>query len=693
MKIYDIQTDLSEDIDITNSEKSEIVQTKEKLKQSSDIFFKKMTKISLKNPRIIYMIDNATKNFDSLWKNISYQDIFLAHKNHIDFWKNLSIHIFQWTKNILTSIKKNYSHKKYALYIIIALICVYTDKLLVEHFVNKWYTTLISIKEAQNEKEVQKKLNDAKFDFIIWDFLYTPFKILPGSTIKTWTHVIEWWKELARFGDESMKLYSLLKIFFDQKWIENVSVTHLIENLYPHLSDLENILYDAYAHFWSIDSLGSHERDIILKKNTKRLETILLYIHTLNINSAEIVAALWKEDIKKYMVVFQNNDEIRPTGGFMWSTGLVSIYQWKIIDFEPSDIYAYEWDINKTYTDKIPAPEGLNKITPTFWLRDANYFLDIARSSETIRDFLKYADVQIDGVVYINQNIVRDILRILGWVEFLNHTETITADNFSPLISTIVEAKLSQKWSLGTPKQVLFDFQKEFFKALKEQKKYGAYIKTILEHIQSRDIFIYSFHPEMEKILKKLHITWFNHYSDTLDFSYPVMSSLSGNKSDRYIDTSYSKQVIPWDNCSIDTHLTITRRHLFNKTDEKELSDIFARYAIRDTETMMTIQWKSQNHQYIRILLPPHAIIEKQAGMLIEKHKYFQVVSFYTRTEITQTTENTIQYTLPNKTCRPYQYILYKQPGISEYAMNFSEWKNNFEIVWIKQNFIYNIEY
>ena len=82
MKIYDIQHDLPEEIDITPTNPSKGMYTEGKLSRPTDIFFRKIKKISLKKSRIIYIMDNATKNFDSVIKNSIYQDIFLVHKNH-----------------------------------------------------------------------------------------------------------------------------------------------------------------------------------------------------------------------------------------------------------------------------------------------------------------------------------------------------------------------------------------------------------------------------------------------------------------------------------------------------------------------------------------------------------------------------------------------------------------------------------
>jgi hypothetical protein len=81
---------------------------------------------------------------------------------------------------------------------------------------------------------------------------------------------------------------------------------------------------------------------------------------------------------------------------------------------------------------------------------------------------------------------------------------TIDGNNFSSVISTLVEAKTFKEGTLGSPKQILFDFAEEFYKSVQKDKNYSNYMKVILNEIQTRDLMVYSFRPEENSLLWKL---------------------------------------------------------------------------------------------------------------------------------------------------------------------------------------------
>ncbi len=60
---------------------------------------------------------------------------------------------------------------------------------------------------------------------------------------------------------------------------------------------------------------------------------------------------------KRYLIVFQNADEIRPTGGFMGSMGLLEIFRGQVQLFQKKDVYAIEWDLKKSQYERLPAPK------------------------------------------------------------------------------------------------------------------------------------------------------------------------------------------------------------------------------------------------------------------------------------------------------------------------------------------------
>ena len=147
--------------------------------------------------------------------------------------------------------------------------------------------------------------------------------------------------------------------------------------------------------------------------------------------------------------------------------------------------------------------------------------------SKNIKFFVAKSGVDIDGIIYMNQNILLDLLDVVGGVYFEKIDTHITSANFSHVMSLLVESKIYKDGTQGTPKQILFDFIEVFRTELISQKKYASYLKTILHHIQNRDVSFYSFHRSESKLAKALEIVGERNYDDTLDFAYPVFTSLS----------------------------------------------------------------------------------------------------------------------------------------------------------------------
>jgi len=185
----------------------------------------------------------------------------------------------------------------------------------------------------------------------------------------------------------------------------------------------------------------------------------------------------------------------------MGSMGIVSIFRGKVKDFDKRDVYAYEWDLKKADLEKELPPEGINKITDSFGLRDANYFINTKDSAEKIRYFIENAGYDIDGIVFLNQNIILDFLDVIAGVYEEDLEATITSKNFSPLMSLLVEAKVSKEGSLGTPKQVLFDFMDGFLEKIASEKKYSEYLDIVMRNIKNREIIFYNFDNEENNFL------------------------------------------------------------------------------------------------------------------------------------------------------------------------------------------------
>ncbi len=123
---------------------------------------------------------------------------------------------------------------------------------------------------------------------------------------------------------------------------------------------------------------------------------------------------LGEKEEKKYLVLFQNDKELRPTGGFITAYAIFRLDKGVIKLDRSDDIYVLDDSIpNKP---KAPAPilKYLPKV-PTLNLRDSNLSPDFI---ESMKEFNKLYDragqkVEVDGIIAIDTNVLVETIRVL----------------------------------------------------------------------------------------------------------------------------------------------------------------------------------------------------------------------------------------------------------------------------------------
>lgn len=119
---------------------------------------------------------------------------------------------------------------------------------------------------------------------------------------------------------------------------------------------------------------------------------------------------------KYYFVLFQNDAELRPTGGFMTAYGILKIYKGKITPILSEDIYS----LDAAWGKKLPAPEPIKKYhknVPYFYIRDMNLSPDFAQSMKPIMDIYNNqipGAKKIDGVIAVDTKLLVGLLKVLG---------------------------------------------------------------------------------------------------------------------------------------------------------------------------------------------------------------------------------------------------------------------------------------
>ena len=651
----------------------EVTVMKDETRIYDDISTQELEDISFGIDRSIGIDKKKGKHFDALEKRGAFSQIF--QMKNINLKKKEPLFRFVEFRLKIQRYLKSLSSMGLLFFIFFIFLGIlffgYLDKIFVENRVNAGYQKLLDIREGNlSLQEIQKKVNNARFDLLLAHTFFLPFALFPGDKIDSVEHVIAGGKYLSQSLDNILSLSQNIEDFITQKPLSKIYFTQLFVNIFDELEQIEITLESSLKHYKSISWLPNPSLEEKRQGNIIKIEKILSYLRVLTDQFPAFLELLWHSERKRYLVVFQNADEIRPTGGFMGSMGLLEVFRGQIQLFQKKDVYAIEWDLKKSEYERLPAPKWLSELTDTFGLRDANYYINLKDSSNAIKFFTDRAGIKIDGIVYINQNILLRLLEITGPVYFPALGRDITSQNFSELMSLSVEAKSFKEGTLGTPKQVLFDFIEVFWKKLWEKWEYFDYLQSLLQDVESRDIMVWSFHKNQQKILKDFSLDGNIDYDATFDAVYPVYTSLSGNKSDRYMKRKYRQSVKTGENCSFDIKFEIQSTHDMGKKRRDAIEEIMAEYQL-DTPDLLEIQWADTNRQFVRIILPENAQITPQESVEVVEYGSRKWVEFFLDTQLQETSFFTLNYSLPNPSCKPYTYMFYKQPGIVNYDMIF----------------------
>lgn len=135
------------------------------------------------------------------------------------------------------------------------------------------------------------------------------------------------------------------------------------------------------------------------------------------------------ENQKTYLFLFQNNMELRATGGFIGSVGFLTVVSGRIVDFKIVDVYTIDGQLN----GHVEPPEAIRKYfsQPNWFLRDSNFDPDFALSALQAQWFVqKTINRSTDGVIGIDLYFVQNLLSAIGPVTLTDfNNEVITADN------------------------------------------------------------------------------------------------------------------------------------------------------------------------------------------------------------------------------------------------------------------------
>lgn len=139
---------------------------------------------------------------------------------------------------------------------------------------------------------------------------------------------------------------------------------------------------------------------------------------------------LAKDTAKKYLLLFANNMELRPGGGFIGSFGILTI---KDLTFEELKIYDV-YDADGQLVGHVDPPDAIRKHLnqPHWFLRDSAFSGDFTENYQSALFFLKkemnFED--FNGAILLTTTAIQNIIGSYNKFYLPDYNELITAENF-----------------------------------------------------------------------------------------------------------------------------------------------------------------------------------------------------------------------------------------------------------------------
>lgn len=240
---------------------------------------------------------------------------------------------------------------------------------------------------------------------------------------------------------------------------------------------------------------------------------------------------------RNYLIVAQNEAELRPSGGFISAFALLQFKYGVPVNVKMNDVFGA---IDDHPFMEPPYPYGdllADENYKGHSLRDSNVYADFPTSAEEIIKYYQITnpDTEINGVIAVNYAVLEGIISELGEINV--EGKAINSQNlFETIEHEINNIDRHDLQSLATRKQFLQPLlkgiiQKSIFYPLLWNELSGAVYRSLI----SKDIQLYFRDEELEKKFAQKHWTGEWPSNDDGDFLAVVDANLGGMKSNRYI--------------------------------------------------------------------------------------------------------------------------------------------------------------
>ncbi len=283
---------------------------------------------------------------------------------------------------------------------------------------------------------------------------------------------------------------------------------------------------------------------------------------------------LGKNKEKTYLVLFQDDKELRATGGFLTAYGIFNVNKGKIQIKESADIYSLD-DSIAIHPDAPPEILTYHKGVYKFYIRDSNLSPDLPTSLDLFNSLYKKSSSRVtyDGVITIDSKVLVDMLTIFGDTEADGIRFSAQKDQrcncaqvlyqlFNMIDRPVPYFRTNRKGILGELMYALF------YKAIgfSPSKYWGTLAQDMFQNLQEKHIQVYLVDPNLEASVKSINFggtinTYKGDYLDVTNVNF------AGAKSNLFVTISMDSKTNTNDNGKISREVIVDYKNPYPHSD------------------------------------------------------------------------------------------------------------------------------
>ncbi|KKR21406.1 MAG: hypothetical protein UT50_C0008G0006 [Candidatus Moranbacteria bacterium GW2011_GWA2_39_41] len=418
------------------------------------------------------------------------------------------------------------------------------------------------------------------------------------SKLSSGAHIAQAGKDISRMGvlaGEIMQMTDGIKNPLDKN-NSSVSFLKIFQDADNNLKEIQILIDDLQDNLDAVNVSDIPEAQRAQFVDLKgKLPDAKYFVTNFSDNSKIFTDVLGGNGPRKYLFLFQNNQEMRATGGFIGTYGLMDISNGNIKKFFIDGIFNPDGQLKA----QVIPPAPIQKISAAWSLHDSNWFPDFPKSAEKAAWFYeKTGGPTVDGVITMTPMVMQKLLAVTGPIEMPDYGVTVDSENFIEQIQYEVEVDYDKE--LNEPKKILADLAPKILDRIFATKNFADMAKTmnvLMQSLNEKQILIYSKNYEIEKIISQMG--WSGEVLSTQkDYLSVINTNINGYKTDGVVDETIShKAEIQQDGSVIDT-VTVRRHH--------------------NGGSLAKEWWNKVNADYMRVYVPKGSTLISASGQTRE---------------------------------------------------------------------------